>query len=76
MRFGKARLEQAGKTLPDGTKSRKRTRHAWYELQDTCAYHEDFGLRRKLLCDRARQTTAGSHTTIAAYYGEATTFST
>ena len=28
--YGKARLEQAGKNLPDGTKSRKKTRHAWY----------------------------------------------
>ena len=40
--FGKARLEQSGKTLPDGTKSRKKTTHAWYELQDTCAYHAEF----------------------------------
>ncbi len=40
--FGRTRLEQAGQTLPDGTKSRKRTPHAWYELQDTCAYHELF----------------------------------
>ncbi len=40
--FGKERLEQAAKTLPDGTKSRKKTPHAWYELQDTCAYHAEF----------------------------------
>ena len=40
--FGKERLEQAGRTLPDGTKSRKKTTHAWYELQDTCAYHAEF----------------------------------
>ena len=40
--FGKERLAQAGRTLPDGTKSRKRTSHAWYELQDTCAYHAEF----------------------------------
>ncbi len=40
--FGKARLEQSGSTLPNGTKSRKKTAHAWYELQDTCAYHEVF----------------------------------
>ena len=41
--FGKARLEQSSRILPNGTKSRKKTVHAWYELQDTCAYHEVFG---------------------------------
>ena len=40
--YGKARLEQTGRTHPDGTKSRKKTHHSWFELQDTCAYHEDF----------------------------------
>lgn len=40
--FGKARLEQSGRTLPNGTRSRKKTAHAWYELQDTCAYHAEF----------------------------------
>ena len=40
--FGKQRLEQTGRTLPDGTKSRKKTTHSWYELQDTCAYHAEF----------------------------------
>ena len=42
MSFGKARLEQSGRTLPNGTKSRKKTAHAWYELQDTCAYYAEF----------------------------------
>ena len=40
--FGKERLEQASRTLPDGTRSRKKTTHAWYELQDSCAYYEKF----------------------------------
>ncbi len=40
--FGEERLEQTGRTLQDGTKSRKKTNHAWYELQDTCAYYEEF----------------------------------
>ncbi|MCY3627068.1 MAG: hypothetical protein OXG88_05455, partial [Gammaproteobacteria bacterium] len=40
--YGIEKLEQAGKTLPDGNKSRKRTPHAWFELQDTCAYHAEF----------------------------------
>ena len=40
--YGREKLEQAGKTLPDGSKSRKKTPHAWFELQDTCAYHAEF----------------------------------
>ena len=40
--FGKDRLEQAGKILADGSKSRKKTPHRWFELQDTCAYHAEF----------------------------------
>ena len=40
--FGKERLEQAGRNLSDGTKSRKKTSHKWFELQDTCAYHALF----------------------------------
>ena len=40
--FGKGRLEQSGKKLPDGGRSRKKTPHDWFELQDTCAYHELF----------------------------------
>ena len=41
--YGKDRLEQTGETLVDGSKSRKKTPHQWFELQDTCAYHEVFG---------------------------------
>ncbi len=40
--FGKSRLEQSGKRLPNGGKSRKKTRHAWFELQDTIAYYKNF----------------------------------
>ena len=40
--YGREKLEQAGKRLPDGSKSRKKTPHAWFELQDTCAYHAEF----------------------------------
>ncbi len=40
--FGQTRLEQAGKILPDKRKSRKKTNHAWFELQDTCAYLAEF----------------------------------
>ena len=40
--FGKARLAQEGRRLPGGVRSRKKTPNAWYELQNTCAYHADF----------------------------------
>ena len=43
--YGKSRLAQDG--LPNG-QSRKKTTHAWFELQDTCAYHEEFS-KTKLL---------------------------
>ena len=49
--FGKARLEQSGKRLSDGTTSRKKTSNAWYEMQDTCAYHADFGKEKLLWMD-------------------------
>ncbi len=40
--YGKQRLAQTGRVLPDGGKARKKTPHRWFELQDTCAYHGDF----------------------------------
>ena len=40
--FGKRRLEQSGKRFPNGTQSRKKTGNAWFEIQDNCAYYEDF----------------------------------
>ena len=40
--FGRDRLAQTGKTLADGTKSRKKTGNKWYELQDQIAYYPEF----------------------------------
>ena len=51
--FGKARLEQSGKRLLDGTRARKKTGNAWYEMQDTCAYHADFAKEKLLWADMA-----------------------
>ena len=53
--FGKTRLEQSGRILPNGTKSRKKTVHAWYELQDTCAYHEVFSEEKLIWMDLTEQ---------------------
>ena len=70
--FGKQRLEQSGKRLPDGARSRKRTTNAWFEVQDTCAYHEDFTKEKLLwieLVNNGRFAYDNS-----GFYGEATTF--
>ena len=40
--FGRQRLEQSGKRLSGGQRSRKKTGNAWFETQDTCAYHAEF----------------------------------
>ena len=35
-------MEQAGKILADGTKSRKKTGNKWFEVQDQIAYYPEF----------------------------------
>ena len=70
--FGKRRLEQSGKRLPNGGRSRKKTSNAWFEMQDTCAYHEDFTKEKLLwieLVNNGRFAYDNS-----GFYGEATTF--
>ena len=46
--YGMEKLEQSGKTLPDGSKSRKKTQHSWFETQDATAYFEKFS-KEKLM---------------------------
>ena len=70
--FGKARLEQSGTKLPDGTRSRKKTSNAWYEMQDTCAYHADFSNEKLLWIELVNQGRFAYDST--GLYGEATTF--
>ena len=53
--FGKRRLEQSGKRLPNGERSRKKTSNAWFEMQDTCAYHEDFAKEKLFWADMAAE---------------------
>lgn len=40
--YGKDRLEQVGKSLSNGTRSRKLTGNKWYETQDQIAYWKEF----------------------------------
>ena len=53
--FGKGKLEQSGKTLPDGSKSRKKTQHSWFELQDSIAYHEEFAKEKLFWMDMSNR---------------------
>ena len=70
--YGKERLEQSGKALPDGSKARKKTQHSWFELQDSTAYYEEFSKEKLVwieLVDNGRFAYDNS-----GVYGEATTF--
>ena len=49
--FGRDRLAQTGKTLSDGTKTRKKTENKWFELQDQIAYYPEFE-REKIVWKR------------------------
>jgi len=40
--FGKRKLEQSGKSYPDGVKARKKTGNKWFETQDQIAYYDLF----------------------------------
>ena len=40
--FGKDRLGQVGKPLLGGGRSRKKTSHSWFELQDAISYYKEF----------------------------------
>ena len=40
--FGKEQLEQSGKNLQNGKKSRKKTGNKWFETQDQIAYYPEF----------------------------------
>ena len=51
--FGQNRLEQAGRRLPGGGRSRKRTGHRWFETQDATAYHEEFAKPKLMWIDLA-----------------------
>ena len=70
--FGKERLDQSGTRLPNGARSRKKTKYAWYELQDTCAYHEDF-TKEKLLWIELVNNGRFAYDN-RGFYGEASTF--
>ena len=51
--FSQDRLEQSGKTLPSGGKSRKKTPHSWFEIQDATTYHQEFGKEKLFWMDMA-----------------------
>ncbi len=55
--FGRERLEQAGKTLADGSKSRKKTGNKWFETQDQIAYYPEFEKEKIVWSDIATNPT-------------------
>ena len=52
--FGKNRLEQSGKNLAGNVKSRKKTQHAWFEVQDATGYYEEFSKEKLFWADMAK----------------------
>ncbi len=59
--FGKNRLEQSGKSLASGVKSRKKTQHVWFEAQDATAYHEEFAKKKLVWAELSRSGNAFSY---------------
>ena len=55
LNFGKEKLEQSGRVLPDGSKARKKTSHSWFELQDATAYHKEFSKEKLIWMDLTEQ---------------------
>ena len=70
--FGKHRLEQSGKRLSGGGKSRKKTQHSWFEAQDATAYHEEF-TKEKLVWIELVENGRFAHDE-SSIYCEATSF--
>ena len=68
--FGIDRLSQTGKILECGNKARKKTPHRWFELQDNCAYHEQFS-ENKIVYSEISQL-PNFHYDVDGYYVEAT----
>jgi hypothetical protein len=72
LEFGKAKLEQTGKTLPGGMKSRKKTGNKWFETQDQIGYYQEFDKEKVVwieLADKGRFAYVEP-----GIYTEATTF--
>lgn len=70
--FGKEQLEQSGKDLGNGKKSRKKTGNKWFETQDQIGYYQEFEKEKVVwieLVDNGRFAFVES-----GIYTEATTF--
>jgi len=55
LEFGKDRLEQSGKDLGAGKKSRKKTNNEWFETQDQIAYYKEFEKDKILYSEIVRE---------------------
>ncbi len=70
--FSKDRLEQAGKKLSDGTKSRKKTGNKWFETQDQIGYYEEFAKEKIVYSEIVKKPQF--YFDVENYYAEATSF--
>ncbi len=70
--YGKERLEQSGKTLPDGTKARKKTTNKWFETQDTIAYYPELEKEKIVWQEIVREPSFAYDS--GEFYCEATSF--
>jgi adenine-specific DNA-methyltransferase len=71
--FGKDRLEQAGKTLANGTKSRKKTGNKWFETQDQIGYFAEFEKEKVVYSEIVREPQFYLDKS-GDFFAEATTF--
>ena len=53
--FGEDRLGQVGARLPNGGRSRKKTKHSWFELQDATTYYREFAKEKVFWMDLTDQ---------------------
>ena len=65
--FGKDRLEQVGARLPNGGRSRKKTKHSWFELQDATTYYKDFSNEKLFWMDMAGDTARFAYSETETY---------
>ena len=70
--FGEEKLEQSGRTLPDGTKARKKTTNKWFETQDTIAYYPEFEKEKIVWQEIVREPSFAYEK--GKFYCEATSF--
>ncbi|MGI9345150.1 MAG: Eco57I restriction-modification methylase domain-containing protein, partial [Gammaproteobacteria bacterium] len=73
--FGKEKLEQSGAILGNKSRARKKTKHQWFEFQDSIAYHAEFE-KEKLVWKRIGSQLRFSYHNDATYSLDSTCLAT